>query len=101
MKTIWVRLGLWRWMITLYFRFFCKYNEKVQHLIVDSWNGTHHFFLLFLLHCTLTQRWAFGNDEMVEVCKVCHISAKCSSTSQNLLVSSFGCGKGIVAAQNA
>jgi hypothetical protein len=39
------------------------------------------FFLLFLLHCTLTQRWAFGNDEMVQVCKVCHISAESSSTS--------------------
>ncbi len=59
------------------------------------------FFLLFLLHFTLTQRWAFGNDEMVEVCKVCHISVKCSLVSQNLLVSSFGCGKGIVAIQNA
>lgn len=95
MKTIWVRLGFLRWMISLLnFRFFCKYNEKVQHLIIDRWNGTHHVFLLLLLHCG-------GNDEMVEVCKVCHISVKCNLASQNLLVSSFRCGNGIVAIPNA
>jgi hypothetical protein len=74
MKTIWVRLGFWKWMITLLdFRFFfivCKYDEEVVASSCSLMDERSTRFFFFFVALSIKLKWAFGNDEIVEVRKV-------------------------------